>query len=392
MPSRVLQFLGMLLWIFAATSCSEGSDDDSAAGDDDLADDDDVADDDTAAFDPALAQELDEVLEQLREEYDAPGIAAAVRMDDGRQWIGAVGVSELVDETPLDASDPFKIASITKTFTAAVVLQLVGEGALTLDDSLEQWYPGFARGDEITLRQLLNHSSGIPDYGTVVEYQTSMDQPWTDEELVALVDGEPLLFEPGNDWSYSNTNYVLLGLVVDAATGLSWESEMEQRLLVPLGLDSTRLPDFTDGWGDVVPGYIEGVDYTDTVHPSAASAAGCLVSTAEDLVMWSSEYFGGDVLDANEAGARVEDPIPVGGPFSYGLGVLIVDDVDGLEWGHNGALNGYASWVGYRPMEGIAISFLTNSWWVDPDTGSLDYQWPLYAVPVLWEVVLDARD
>ena len=352
-----------------------------------IADDDDSAgDDDGVVFDEELAGALDAALDDLQQEWDAPGIAAAVRLADGAIWSGASGVSDLDSDEAMEPGQPTKIASITKTFTATVVLQLVGEGVLDLDDPLEDWYPGVPGGHAISIRHLLEHSSGIPDYAATVGYSYGADDPWTDEELVALVDGEERLFEPGSSYSYSNTNYVLLGLVIVAASGVDWRAQVETRLLAPLELVATDSPD--DTWGDIVPGYLSGNDQTDTVHPTTFGAAGCMTSTVLDQVVWGASSLGSDLLEPAEREARTEDARSIGGPYSYGLGILLWDHLGGVEVAHKGALPGYTSWTGFRPDEGIALALTANSWVTDPDSGQYDPQWSVPLSEALWEVVL----
>ena len=372
-PRRIIWAAIVLLCI---AGCPTDVDDDDSAGDDD----------DVPAFDEDLAEALEATLEELRDEFDAPGIAAAVRLADGAMWSGATGVADLEADAAMGPDQPTKIASVTKTFTATVILQLVGEGVLALDDPVADWVAGLPDGGAISLRHLLEHSSGIPEYTGTFGYSYGAENPWTDEELVALVADEERLFEPGQAYSYSNTNYILLGMVILAATGDDWRTEVAARLLAPLELTSTGSP--TDTWGDIVPGYLSGIDQTDAVHPTAFGAAGCMTSTALDQVKWGAASLGSDLLEEAEQEARIEDPLPIGGPFSYGLGVLLWDHLGGVEIAHNGALPGYIAWTGYHPGEGAALAMTANAWSIDPDTGQVVYDWSVPASEALWEVVL----
>lgn len=366
--------LGLVLW----AGCPQPGDDDDDSG---------TGDDDDQAFDPALAESLDETLEWLLVEHDSPGIAASIRLADGTSWTGAAGLADVEQQTLLQPGDHFKVASVTKTFAAAVILQLVGEGALSLDDTLEDWYPGFGRGDEITLRQLLQHTSGIPEFGYTTEWITNRTEPWTAEELVACVDGDSLLFDPGTGYSYSNTNYVLLSLVIEAATGQGWAAEVEQRLLDPLALGDTRIPQ--DSWGDIVAGYLDDADMSEDAHPTSSGAAGSMVANAGDVARWGAAYFGGDVLAPSESDARFDDPVMlIEDVYTYGLGVMILTLDHGTEWGHTGASAGYSAWVGHLPDKGATIAVLGNVWPPHPETpGSYDWDWTFSAAQSLWDVV-----
>ncbi len=367
---------GVVMSVLWCAGCPVDVDDDDSAGDDD----------DVPLFDEDLAEALEAALDELRDEFDAPGIAAAVQLSDGATWSGASGVSDLEEGLAMGPDQPTKIASVTKTFVATVILQLVGEGELRLDDPLGDWVAGLPDGEDISLRHLLEHSSGIPDYTGTLGYAYGAENPWTDDELVALVADEERLFEPGDAYSYSNTNYVLLGMVILAATGDDWRTEVTDRLLVPLDLADTDMP--TDGWGDIVPGYLSGIDQTDAVHPTAFGAAGCMTSTVLDQVEWGAAALGGDLLEEAEQEARIGDPLPIGGPFSYGLGVLLWDHLGGIEVAHNGALPGYIAWTGHHPEEGAALAMTSNVWSIDPDTGQYDHTWSVAASEALWEVVL----
>ena len=372
-----LRILGVLTCCVVVIGCPPGDDDDSAAGDDD---------DDDVVFDADLAEALDDALDGLRTEWAAPGIAAAVRLPDGATWSGASGEADLDEGTAKEPGQPTKIASVTKTFTATVVLQLVGEGIVGLDDALDDWIADVPGGDGITVRHLLEHSSGIPDYTGTLGYAYGAADPWTDEELVALVHDEDRLFEPGSQYGYTNTNYILQGMVIAEATGEGWRAEVDGRLLEPLDLADTSAP--TDGWGDIVQGYLSGGEQIDAVHPTTFGAAGCMTSTVLDQVEWGAAVLGSDLLDEAEADARVADPQPIGGPYSYGLGVLLWDHLGGVEIAHNGALPGYIAWTGYRPDEGIALAVTANTWVVDPDSGQYDHTWSVEVSEALWEVVL----
>ena len=388
MSSRLAQLLWWVCLFPLSPACSgDGAgDDDSAMPDDDSAmPDDDASDDDTAGFDPDLAEALAEALAATADEYESPGLVAAIRTGDGQLWAGAVGVSDVDQQTPMQIGDAFKIASVTKTFTAAVVLQLVGEGVLALEDTLEQWYPGFERGDEITLRHLLMHTSGVREHCQTSEFISGVEGTWTDEALVELVNGLGLLFDPGESYSYSNTNYVLLGFVIESASAVGWRTQIEDRLLSPLSLDDTRVPAEGEGWGETVSGYIGEDDYTDFAHPSGSGAAGSMVSDVLDVSAWSLQYFGKDVLQPEQATARTTDPYDFG-HYAYGLGMLIIEDDLGMQWGHTGGLPGYSSWIGYRPDEDVAIAVLANCWVLDD--GQMDYDWTYHASYALWEALL----
>jgi len=340
-----------------------------------------------APFDAELAGDLQLALEQAREDLDVPGVAAAVQLPGTELWIGVTGVADLETEEPLLAEHRFKIGSVTKTFVAAVVLQLAEEGSLGLDDTLDQHYDGLPWASDVTLRQLLMHSSGIPEYGNATAFQLGADEPWTDEQLVQLLADGELAFEPGTEWSYANSNYVLLGLVIRSVTGDTWDQQVAARLLDPLALTSLEAPLDDASWGGVVPGYWNGVDSTQDVHPSAVAAAGAMVGSAGDVARWGTAWLGGEVLTSEMADERWVDAIELyDGVLHCGCGLYSFGGAPtdaGVELFHNGALNGYSSWMGYRPDGPVSLAVLDNAW---PGAG-MDTSVAQDVAGVLWPVL-----
>jgi D-alanyl-D-alanine carboxypeptidase len=244
----------------------------------------------------------------------APGAGGWVQDDSGARQ-AASGVADLRTGRPMRPELHFRAGSLTKSLVATVVLQLVAEGRLSLQDSLQRWLPGILPyGEQVTIRQLLNHTSGVPHNWATVE-QTLYRSPggrfrvWTPRKLVALVADQPPDFPPGTAWSYSNTGYLLLGLVVEAASGSALGQELHRRILGPLGLHGTSFPGTSSGIpsprsrgyslplgprGEPLDGPL--LDVT-AQNPSWAWAAGALVSDLEDLIGFFRGLLGGWLLD-----------------------------------------------------------------------------------------------
>ncbi|MEQ7052036.1 serine hydrolase domain-containing protein [Paenibacillaceae sp. P-4] len=289
-----------------------------------------------------------------------PGILAKTS-ESGKTWSYAVGIADLRTNKPMKTDFRFRIGSVTKTFTATVVLQLAGENRLNLDDSIEKWLPGVIQrngydGNQITIRQILNHTSGIAEYSRSKEFDL-MDtkKSYAAEELVSMGISLPPDFAPGKGWSYSNTGYVLLGILIEKVTGNSYAEEIENRIIEPLELSDTFLP----GNSTVIPGtkhprgYIqldrasEPKDVT-YYNPSMGQSAGEMISTADDLNKFFSYLLGGKLLKDQQL-KQMLTTVPTGieGIDGFGLGIYETKLPNGvLIWGHTGGIPGFDTFAG----------------------------------------------
>jgi D-alanyl-D-alanine carboxypeptidase len=297
----------------------------------------------------ALQQQLDRVVEA-----GAPGVVGLVRTGE-RTWQGASGLADLRAKRPARAGDRFRVGSVTKSFVATVVLQLVGEGRLSLDDNLERWLPGLVpNGEKITVRQLLNHTSGLYNYTDDLPEPPRRFRP---RELVAIATGHKPLSAPGTQFSYSNTNYILAGLLVERVTGQPLADQLEQRIFQPLGLDHTELPTTQRALGgphargyappdedwQVSDGPARLVDVTER-DTSWAWAAGAIVSSTADLARFYQALLGGQLLTPELVTQMrtTVDASQLGHGTRYGLGLEVLRPGCGVElWGHGGSLEGY---------------------------------------------------
>ncbi|MBG0832393.1 beta-lactamase family protein [Planomonospora sp. ID67723] len=275
---------------------------------------------------------------------------AEVRTADG-VWRGAGGTVTANGSRTPRAGGYFRIGSVTKTFTATVVLQLVGEERLELTDSVEKWLPGLLKdGDRVTLRQLLTHTSGLADYTSQMFQPSGLlkdrYRTWRPEEQVAIAEGLPRSFPPGEKFEYSNTNYIVLGMVVEKVTGRPYGEEVERRILSPLGLRDTRVPGSRPGIGGphahaYVPVEKNGkqvlVDTT-RLDPTVAGAAGEMISTARDLNRFYRALLGGRLLGPDGLREMKET-----GKNDYGMGLHVTKLSCGAALGHSGGILGYAT-------------------------------------------------
>jgi D-alanyl-D-alanine carboxypeptidase len=304
----------------------------------------------------ATSPVLRQIVRQLVRD-GAPGALAVVRTPSGIHR-AQDGLARRRPRTAMVGTDRFRVASITKTFVAAVVLQLVAEGELGLDDPVERWLPGLVpNGRAITIRELLDHTSGLFDYfgdkGFVRAVVAQPGRIWPPRRLVAIATSHTPLFPPGRDWSYSNTNYILLGLVVEAAVGTPLDQQLQQRIFDPLALTATSFPTGARIDGAHAHGYVgfatlprlRSLLDTSPVSPSLAWAAGAIVSTGDDVTRFYAALLGGQLLPPDLL-AAMQTPAP---GVHYGLGLLGADTPCGPAYGHEGDLLGYRSFVYARP-------------------------------------------
>ncbi|MFJ2261236.1 serine hydrolase domain-containing protein [Streptomyces sp. NPDC087844] len=296
-----------------------------------------------------------------------PGVAAQAKDIHGT-WKATAGVGDLQTKKPRSAKDHYRVGSITKTFVSTVVLQLEAEGRLSLDDTVDKWLPGLVDGHghdgrRITLRQLLNHTSGIFNYtaddtfARTYYLKDGFFEHRFDElsprELVRIATSHEPDFAPGTSWNYSNTNYVLAGLVIEKATGHAYGDEVRQRIIEPLGLGATLVP----GTYPKVPGpssrtYAKlaetttGPTYDVTeLNPGLASASGEMISDAGDLNRFYSALLRGELLPRKQL-AEMKTTVEVSAipKAAYGLGLIERELSCGVVvWGHGGGMYGSSS-------------------------------------------------
>ncbi|GEM_PF-261648 len=326
-------------------------------------------------LDEELEEQLQNALDGTRA-AEIPGAAVAIVSPFG-SWFAASGVSRLEDNTPLEPNDRFEIGSITKTFVATTVLQLVEEGKLSLQDTLTTLLPESITADipnseKITLKQLLQHTSGIADYVDVLFTQAAIDatvflQEWEPEELVDLTDGVEPFFEPGESWRYSSTNFILAGLIIEAVTGNNIAAEIRTRILEPLNLENTFFAKEEEIPGGYISGYWDfdgngSLDNISVANISWTWAAGAMVSNTQDLDTFARSLFKGDLLEPQTL-EQMLDTIPTTDPVnysSYGLGVGTIESPNRFWYIHRGQTLGYRSNMWYSPEDDLTYIELIN--------------------------------
>ncbi len=320
---------------------------------------------------PERAAEREAKLQRAVDRVVAAGVPGAVLLvrERGRTTRLTSGHGNLKPKTPMRAGDRFRVGSVTKTFVATVVLQLVGEGRLGLEDSVERWLPGVVpNGAGITVRQLLNHTSGLFAYGGdsdfVMEATRNPLRVWTPREIVAIATAHPPNFAPGEAWSYSDTNYFVLGLIVETATGRTLASELGRRIIAPLRLRATSLPSAPRIAGRHAHGYfLQPLQDVSVGSPSFDWAAGGLVSNARDLAGFFRALLGGRLVRPELLRlmrTTVAAPL-LGRGYAYGLGLQKVPAPCGALWGHTGASPGYDTHALNGPRGTRQVVVLVNA-------------------------------
>ena len=298
---------------------------------------------------------------------DGPG-AIAVVVEKGKPvYAAGRGLADIESKRPLDPAKPMRLGSITKQFTAAMVLKLVDEGKVALDDPLSKYLPDFPKpGADATIRQLLNHTSGIRSYTSIPGLlQARAATPHTTAEMIALFKDAPPTFERGSDWAYNNSGYVLLGAVIEKVTGEPWHVAIDQQMLKPLGLKSIRYGGLKGGEADVPVGYSRAGDkvvVSNRIDMSIPHAAGSLVGSATEVAAWGRALHQGKVIKpATYAQMITPTTLPSGRTVPYGFG-LTPGDVRGRpSVGHDGGIFGFSTDGIYLPSEDIYVAVFANS-------------------------------
>jgi CubicO group peptidase (beta-lactamase class C family) len=306
----------------------------------------------------------------LARSYPADGPGASVAISQGGKIVyqGQRGLADIAAKRAISAGTVFRIGSITKQFSSAVLLQLAAEGKVGLDDPLTKYLPTYPNGSAITVRELLNHTSGIQSYtsipGWMVEARTN--KPYTTQQMIAEFANLPAPSKPGQAWSYTNSGYVLVGAVIEAVTKRPWHEEVNRRIAAPLGLKTLRYGVDEPAIAAMANGYTEGDDKTVTlankIHMSVPSAAGALVANAADVTRWGNALHHGKVV-ASPFYAQMIAPtkLPDGTIAPYGFG-LETGTLRGMATiGHSGGIFGFASDSVYVPQDDVFVTVLTNS-------------------------------
>jgi len=341
----------------------------------------------TPSFSQSTQDKLTAIVEKTLKTEGIPGAIVGIWQNGKGQYVKAFGKASVVPDLAMQSTFLWKVASISKTFTANVVLQLAGQGKLSLEDKLSKydWSVGIVNRDQITVRMLLDHTSGLPDLenDTPAFQKVRYGDPtkvWTHAEILKWARTLKPLAAPGTAYNYTNTGYYLLGLIIESTTGKTATQEIQTLCADKLGLMDTRLADMpaylvsqphSDGYvarsglppGIELPGTAKVLNATEWNTTAGWTSAG-VDSSLSDLKTWIEAVASGKLLTPAMKTEQLKNPIQmtdsVNGPH-YGLGVAITKLPAGDMFWHNGATLGYSSFAGNIPKSGITIVVFTNT-------------------------------
>ena len=316
-----------------------------------------------APFPPAEETAIVQLIEGGMAAQRQPGLIVGIWIPGRGEFTRAFGVSDTATKAPMKAEDHVRIASVTKSFVAVAALRLVDQGKLKLDDTLATWIAGIPNGEKITIRDLLGMRSGIYDFTSdqkfLADFTADPLMAFSPEDVVAIVKRHEPDFAPGEKVVYCDTNYIFLGMIIEKVTGKPVEDVIRDEILTPLGMAHTSFPTtsampepFSRGYYAGEDGKGELRDFTAS-NPAVAWSAGAMISTLDDLRIWSKALATGALLkpqthaEQMKFGAIATKPIHVG----YGLGIA---NFGGLI-GHNGAIFGYTTAMFYVPAADATI-------------------------------------
>ena len=330
-----------------------------------------------------LRARLQSLVDSMHRGSGYPGISVGVAGPSGSLGVAA-GLADTARREPLSPQHLLLQGSVGKTYAAALALQLIAEGKLDLDAPIsrylgaETWFARLPNADRIRVRHLMNHSSGLVRYEFGEAFTRALsaqpDRVWRPEELVAFILGQPAPFAPGEGWEYSDTNYIVLGMILEKVSGRRVYDEVERRFLRPLALtrtvpsDRRRIAGLAQGYAG--PGNAFGgsdamilPDGRFAINPQFEWTGGGMASSTEDLARWGFALYGGRVLRPSELALMLEGvPAPLGPQgTAYGLGVIVRPLPVGTSWGHSGFFPGYLTEMMYFPAERWAIAVQVNS-------------------------------
>lgn len=330
----------------------------------------------------ALTSSVQRVADSIRVAQRWPGLSVAIVLADGRVIAATSGYADTTKKTLLTTRDRLLQGSVGKTYVAAVAMQLVAEGRLDLDAPIarylgrEAWFDSLPNGRDVTVRQIMQHTSGLVRYefqpAVTARLRAEPFKVWTPVERLRALFGAKAPFAAGKGWEYSDTNYIVLGMIIEQLTGQSYYDAVQRRVLTPLALrntipsDKRALPMVANGYAgskNDLGGYDAsiGADGLMAINPQFEWTGGGIASTTSELAQWAKLLYEGKAFPPAML-PRMLDGVParLGANTQYGLGVIIRPTVLGPSWGHSGFFPGYATEMVYYPNAKMSVAVQVN--------------------------------
>jgi len=312
-----------------------------------------------------IERQLDELVRLSERGEGIAGVSVAVMSHGQPVLVRAYGLADVLEQEPMQAEHVFRIGSITKTFTAAAILRLEAQGQLALEDPITQYVPELTGANDVTLRHLVTHTSGVPNYTDLPWYERHQTEKTPPASVLEQLASLPLAFPPGSRHAYSNSGFYLLGLVIEKVSGQSYAAYLESEIFAPAGLGSTRYCPDEQSYPRAARGYAREDGLLSAPQPVSMTlpfAAGALCSTALDLVRWFEGLSHGKVIGV-EAFARMRSPVTLadGTSSAYGLGLQLGELEGHSRVGHGGGIWGFRAHADYYPADDLYVVVLVNT-------------------------------
>lgn len=313
----------------------------------------------------AMAAYADKLLDQQKTSADTPGLTVLVARGDQLLYKGSRGMASIELGVPMQPDQVLRIGSVTKQFAAAMLLKQIDEGKASLDDPLSRFLPSYPNGSQITLRQLLNHTSGVKSYTSIPGYMGNpVRRDLSTAELINEFKDLPVDFAPGEKWAYNNSGYVLVGAVVEAIAGKPWYEAIDSQLLKPSGVTTVHYEASDKLFKGMARGYtvnqVGAPVPAGLVSMTQPHAAGALISNTEGLWRWNQALHGGKLL-SKASYERMTTPEGAAQASRYGFGISSVTLRDQVLLMHTGGIHGFTSVLDYMPASKTTVVILRNS-------------------------------
>lgn len=313
-----------------------------------------------------IVEKFESVFVNSHNNFPEVGLVVSISNSDGKIWEKSAGLSDRSFEITTSTNHKFRIGSITKQFTAVAILKLVEDQKLSLDETINKYFPELKGGKQITIEHLLTHTSGIQDYTTKPKWLSKYSKLFTDpQEVYDFIKNDSLRFSPGSQYEYNNSGYHLLGLIIQKVSGMSYPDYLQKTILDPLKMNNTLSLDSEEVIKNMAQGYNtfgENVSYPDFVHPAQPFSSGSLVSTAEDLQKWYKGLMDGLIISKDNLD-KAFTPFILNNKTetNYGYGWQVQKNDEMTVIYHNGSYPGYISEVHFFPETGVLITALSNA-------------------------------